>query len=831
MPEFLSPGVFIEEVDAGPKPIEGVSTSTAGAVGVTSFGPTSGKPVLVTSFADFVRIFGGSVPEPGGVILNQWNDSAEGGHWWRFPLSVKGFFDNGGERLFVKRVFASTAEAASGSLVGGLVSEITEDAAKDTDELKLQHLIGVHVDKKIEIFRGDRPDTPLAITDLKVAALDVVTGRIRLNKPLPEGIVAKRGDFVQIYERTPDQPANRTLTFQAKSLGKWGNSLRVRIRPMVGATLNILPSVTIPDPEPFKKLTDGVTAGGNPTTVKVTEQGFLNGDQVLIKGIAGKVFRVSNLGADGKTFVITPGLPAGSNLPSGTEVSLVRTNTTLVDEEARANPVKVVDIRDFRNGDHILVKGQEYVIQIIPNTSTFNVDPPLAPGQKWEPGTLVKRLHPANEPSGGAREISVRGAATLYKGALVELSTLSNGKEKELFTVDHVAGDAVTLSGSPGKPYFEGNKLRVIEAEVSVRNEPEGGPVVDEVFSNLRLINDGSLSSLVPHINTRSALIEVKQEAGFSASDIRHFPTASSGGRLELSRGDDKLEDLAPDDFVGVDRGSGQRTGIQALEDIDEISICLAPDIWAATVHSALILHCETLKDRFAILDPPPNLDNEGIRAFREPLDSKYAALYYPWIEVRDSFLRRNVQVAPSGHMAGIYARVDVERGVHKAPANEIIRGITKIADEVTKREQDLLNPKGINALRFFPGRGNRVWGARTISSDSSWKYINVRRLFLFVEESIDEGTQFVVFEPNAEPTWARVRQTITNFLTTVWRGGALEGTTADQAFFVKCDRTTMSQDDIDNGRLICVIGIAPVKPAEFVIFRIQQLVRTSNPT
>ena len=283
------------------------------------------------------------------------------------------------------------------------------------------------------------------------------------------------------------------------------------------------------------------------------------------------------------------------------------------------------------------------------------------------------------------------------------------------------------------------------------------------------------------------------------------------------------------DDFVGIDGGSGNRTGIQALEDIDEISICLAPGIWASTVHNALIQHCEILKDRFAILDPRDGLSIEGIRTVREPLDTKYAALYYPWIEVRDPSVQRNVDVAPSGHMAGIYARVDVERGVHKAPANEVIRGITKIAQDVTKREQDMLNPKNINALRFFPGRGNRVWGARVVTSDASWKYINVRRLFIFVEESIDEGTQWVVFEPNDEPLWARVRQTITNFLTTVWRSGALEGTKPEEAFFVKCDRTTMTQDDIDNGRLICVIGIAPVKPAEFVIFRIQQKTRESQ--
>jgi phage tail sheath protein FI len=238
------------------------------------------------------------------------------------------------------------------------------------------------------------------------------------------------------------------------------------------------------------------------------------------------------------------------------------------------------------------------------------------------------------------------------------------------------------------------------------------------------------------------------------------------------------------------------------------------------------------LKDRFAILDPPDELDIEGIREFREPIDTKYAALYFPWLFTRDPLLKRDVHIAPSAHMAGVYARVDNERGVHKAPANEVVRGIrlaNSFVRDVTKREQDLLNPRNINALRAFPGRGARVWGARTLSSDASWKYINVRRLFIFVEESIDEGTQWVVFEPNDEPLWARVRATITNFLLSVWRSGALEGTKPDEAFFVRCDRTTMTQDDIDNGRLICVIGIAPVKPAEFVIFRIQQKTSTSE--
>jgi hypothetical protein len=200
-----------------------------------------------------------------------------------------------------------------------------------------------------------------------------------------------------------------------------------------------------------------------------------------------------------------------------------------------------------------------------------------------------------------------------------------------------------------------------------------------------------------------------------------------------------------------------------------------------------------------------------------------YAAFYYPWIKVYDSITKLYKPIPPGGHVAGIYARSDIERGVHKAPANEKVRGVKELEFQITKGEQDILNPRGVNCIRFFPGRGIRVWGARTLSSNTLWKYINVRRLFIFIEESIEEGTQWVVFEPNDQKLWARVKQTITQFLTRVWRDGALMGSTPEEAFFVKCDRTTMTQDDIDNGRLICIIGIAPVKPAEFVIFRIAQ--------
>jgi phage tail sheath protein FI len=228
-----------------------------------------------------------------------------------------------------------------------------------------------------------------------------------------------------------------------------------------------------------------------------------------------------------------------------------------------------------------------------------------------------------------------------------------------------------------------------------------------------------------------------------------------------------------------------------------------------------------------AILDPAPDSDLEAIQGQRSNFDSKYAALYYPQIIIRDPLYDKDVPIPPSGHIAGIYARSDTERGVWKAPANEVVRGITGLEKTINKGEQDILNPPPyqINVIRDFRtrGRGYRVWGARLITSDSAWKYVPVRRLFMFLEESLDEGLQWVVFEPNDRPLWARVRQSISNFLTTQWRAGALMGNTPEEAFFVQCDETTMTQDDIDNGRLIVLVGVAPVKPAEFVIIRISQ--------
>ncbi|WP_049901587.1 phage tail sheath family protein [Natrinema sp. J7-1] len=283
-----------------------------------------------------------------------------------------------------------------------------------------------------------------------------------------------------------------------------------------------------------------------------------------------------------------------------------------------------------------------------------------------------------------------------------------------------------------------------------------------------------------------------------------------------------RSEDVSLSDYEGINK-PGMRTGLAAFRELDGVSLMCVPDhndIEGLT--DALVAHCENMGERFAILQAPQNAGS--ISDIETPVDSSYAAYYYPWIETKDPFTNRKKLVPPGGHITGIFARSDAEHGVHKAPANEVVRGILGVQHNITKGEQDILNPKGVNCIRSFQGRGIRLWGARTTSSDPSWKYVNVRRLFLYIEQSIDEGTQWAVFEPNDEDLWARVRQSAENFLTTVWRDGGLQGSPADEAFYVKCGEETMTQDDIDNGRLIVEIGVAPVKPAEFVVFRISQV-------
>ena len=303
-------------------------------------------------------------------------------------------------------------------------------------------------------------------------------------------------------------------------------------------------------------------------------------------------------------------------------------------------------------------------------------------------------------------------------------------------------------------------------------------------------------------------------------------------GKYTLAAPSAPSRELTPRDFEG---DVAKREGMGALAGVDEITMVCVPDLMALAdgddtklrdQQGKLIAHCEMAGDRMAILDAPPDMIPQDVHEWRMKTagyDSKYATLYWPWLEVMDPLTNRPLMVPPSGHVAGVWARTDNTRGVHKAPANEVVLGVNGLAFQITHEEQGALNQSGINCIRSFPGRGIRIWGARTLSSDPEWRYLNVRRLFNYLSESIIEGTQWAVFEPNDERLWIRLRIAVGSFLTRTWREGALFGATPEEAFYVKCDAETNPPDVIDAGQVVIEVGIAPVKPAEFVIFRISQ--------
>ncbi len=334
-------------------------------------------------------------------------------------------------------------------------------------------------------------------------------------------------------------------------------------------------------------------------------------------------------------------------------------------------------------------------------------------------------------------------------------------------------------------------------------------------------------SYIVTKVNAASKLIKL-EETGASLPDVALAP-----GNYTLSMPKQAGEDISPTQFEG---DVAKREGMGGLAAVDEVTMVVCPDVMAFATNGddtalrdlqgKMIAHCENMGDRMAILDTPPNLNPQEAFDWRmnaAGYDSKFATLYYPWVEVMDPISKRPLMVPPSGHVAGVWCRTDGTRGVHKAPANEVTLGVNGLAFQITAEEQGSLNQRGINCIRAFPGRGIRIWGARTLSSDPEWRYINVRRLFNYVSESIMEGTQWAVFEPNDERLWSSLRISTANFLNRTWRQGALFGSTPSEAYFVKCDAETNPQDVIEAGQVVVEVGICPVKPAEFVIFRISQ--------
>ena len=703
MPEYLSPGVYVEEISTGPKPIEGVSTSTAGFVGPTERGPT--RPRLVTSWLDFQRWFG-SYLDPEKSYL---------------PYGIQGFFQNGGQRVFVARVLGEGAQTATATFAaaGGGEGDGPEATDGGSQGLVLsangpgawgQNLL-------VRIANGSR-SRPEQDADGNPAPTDLFRVTILFYaKGIPSPFI------------DPTQPANRSQ-----------------------------PGYRAPDVfEDFDNLS------GVPGASNFVEKALNAGSRLVVASFSGAPVR-----------------PANAPFPSAAPAE-----TGGDSEGQEESPPEAAH-------------GQFQFPAAAEGADDGSEATPSAPSELQE---AIDALEPLDQNTS-----SVAGIDSAFGTAVGLLTTVKDGL------------DASTHAA----------EISTLDAQITQLQDTTG--------------NKGE------KITRRDAVVAALETLVTSLGGSGGTGGDNGNGEATATAGGDGAA-ITPQDFEGnATAAPDERTGLAALAAIDEISLVVVPDHVNSGLLSdeaarnaltnSVVDQCELLKDRFAVLSEERGRGQ--VQDIFPVRDTTYGAVYYPWIRVFDARTQDTVLVPPSGHVTGIYARSDIDRGVHKAPANEVVRGIitTDLSGSrgpleytITKGEHDILNPRGINVIRDFRSdrRGIRVWGARTMSSDPEWRYVNVRRLFLFIEESIDEGTQWVVFEPNYEPTWARVRRSVGDFLNRVWRDGALRGLTQEEAFFVRCDRTTMTEDDIDNGRLICYIGVAPVKPAEFVIFRIGQKTLEAN--
>ncbi len=676
MPEYLAPGVYVEEVSFRSKSIEGVSTSTAGFVGPTRFGPVAGPPELLTSFSDFERIYG-------GLDEIEFTDSGESVNY--VAQGVRSFFDNGGQRLYVQRIYEPLlADGGDG-------------------QPQLDHL-GV-------------PLNAYASTVISDAVFGSPSQTISIRARYPGG--------------SADDPTRAiTLTFT------------------MHVTKNVLTGVPRASGSPPVK--DPALRGVNLyDTVWIGRQ---QGSPAFTDWVgevywAEKVLDPSNPGSWTWKF-------HASTSPTGDKL--------LTDLVPGTDVVRVVTVSVGINYPGAFPHTDSY------QNLTFHPD------------------HGNSLSSFFAAELRSRGMALILP-----------------FIFD------------PDKQYKNGAEIaRIMMSQTRKAVE----------FSRLQNLLNRSTDLTILDTLGNDELADTDRQVIVNL-------TNGSDGKWPT-----------PVRYQGDDSDPKNKTGLKAFEDVTDISIVAAPGYSATAGEAAnpntfddrvleiaelLIAHCESMRYRIAVLDSTDGQDLTEVRQFRAQLDSTYAAFYYPWVRIIDPVTQNEVNLPPSGFVAGLYADNDIISGVAKAPANMVVKDAIGFEVMLSKGQQDVLNPEGINAFRFFEGRGYRLWGARTISSDPEWKYVNLRRYFAYLEHSVDLGTQWVVFENNNEALWANVARTVSDFLFNEWKSGNLMGDKPEQAFFVRCDRTTMTQNDLDNGRLIVLVGVAPVKPAEFVIFRIGQWVGT----
>jgi phage tail sheath protein FI len=829
MPDYLTPGVYVEEVELGPPPITGVSTSIAGFVGAAQMGPTKGGPTLVTSYADFERTFGGFLPE----AVDPDDTSTF------LAYAVNGFFQNGGQILYVSRVVGASAAPSwvtlfDSAVEAGVTYFLTRPAQQmpaTKDSIALVSARFVSAGTVLTLVEPtDAGSVREQATVLSVSG-DTVTFAPTANRFTTAAVVEipAPGGFTS-------QPS---LTITAANEGTWGQNVRLTATPSSRTSAQVLPIDVHTALAPMTIALALSAVMPDVTHAPLTDVSLVRpGDQLRFADgatPAGETATVDSVDGGTSTVVLqAPGVSHTYDPGAGGTVALVAEPGLRVAADTTDVTVAVASAAGFETGQAVQIEdGGGNVPGTVAGVAGANVHLTLgAPFSHLRtiPAGATLRL----EDAAVGDQLRLTGAANLAAGDVVELT--DSAWARSYATVQSVNGDVVTFTSAVPASIAAGDTVRTADFDLLVEltqvNSSTGAieVVTSETYTFLT-VADGSPNNAVARINERSTLVVASRPAG--ANDAPEgFPTTIDQDAFTWSKflgGGNPGATLTADDYIAdPGAGPGERKGIQCLQDVDEISIVAAPGFADPNVHAALIEQCESLKYRFAVIEAPRGSTIPKVEAYRNQFDTKYAAIYFPWLTINDPLTGLPRTAPPSGHVIGVYANVDNTRGVHKAPANEVVSGITGLELNLTNGEQGVLNePRNINVIRDFRSRqyGIRIWGARCVTSATDWKYVNVRRLFIYLEHSLDKGTQWVVFEPNAEPLWARARQSVSSFLTRVWRDGALVGAKAEQAFFVTCDRTTMTQDDIDNGRLIMLIGVAPVKPAEFVIIRIGQQV------
>lgn len=427
----------------------------------------------------------------------------------------------------------------------------------------------------------------------------------------------------------------------------------------------------------------------------------------------------------------------------------------------------------------------------------------------------------------GAGEARVNSPRGFERGALVRIYDRDNSDYVILTEVDDR-----TLRWSAATPIIRRYRaagptyLEVLEFEIYAWLRDRR-----EAFRGLQL-SPLSRRYVGRVVNEESRLIRI-DDLQSKSPPPHHFPQNEPAAKLTGGR--DGLDEVSAEDFVGYDHGPSDRRGLMELAAMDEVATLCVPDAMGfyrnhsgpqadmavQRIQDAMIDVCENLRDRFAILDLPPTKDIEVVKRWRRRVDSSFAAFYYPWVTMGGP--GHEARVPPSGLIAGICARCDTQHGSHKAPANEVITNASGLTLNLLDDDIGTLNAEGVNVLRSVPGRGVRVWGARTASDNPSWRYINVRRLFIMLRRSIHQGTQWAVFEPNNQALWESMTRLVSFFLEAQWKKGAFAGATSAESFFVKCDEETNNAEVRDQGQMVIEIGVAPALPAEFIVFDVVQ--------